>query len=319
MARPSKQLSGQGGAKMSEYIKKVGAIIMSGGTYTDSNIETGETEEKNIPGYAGNPQSRVYKYIINTILDFEGINPKFDDTIIRQTASGLTKMGSGSDPTVTGALKILGIDDKTLGGTGMTPIQAYSKAIAKWTSENEEKVLSKEFEDRILSNQEILFYLKHNISSPTGSGRLKDERLKSAHGVGSVEEIHDSAQRIRPLIKKINALMKAELMRKNPSMTSDNVVDQDTFNITYILYNIESYIALKKAIDGILGVDFEKVGKFNITDAETIRTLNDQLENPLPEMALLSLASFETNDEGNTFLHTMYEDFEDFIEDCIFR
>jgi hypothetical protein len=102
-------------------------------------------------------------------------------------------------------------------------------------------------------------------------------------------------------------------------MTSDNVVDQDTFNITYILYNIESYIALKKAIDGILGVDFEKVGKFNITDAETIRTLNDQLENPLPEMALLSLASFETNDEGNTFLHTMYEDFEDFIEDGISR
>lgn len=319
MARPSKLLSGAGGAKMGEYIKKVGAIIKAGGNYMDSDIETGNTEEKYIPGYAGNPQNRVYRYVINAILDFEGISPKFEDDAIRQTASGLSKQGGGTDATVSGALKLLGITDKTATATGMNSGEIFRKAIAKWTSENEEKVTSKEFEDRITSPQEILFYLKHNRSSPTGSGRLKDEKLKAAHGAESVEEIHDTSQRIQPLIKKINALMKAELMKKNPSISSDNVVDQDTFNITYILYNLESYIALKKTIDGILGVDFEKVGKFDITEAETIRTLNDQLENPLPEMALLSLASFETNEDGNTFLHTMYEDFEDFIEDGISR
>ena len=319
MARPSKLLSGAGGAKMGEYIKKVGAIIKAGGNYMDSDIETGNTEEKYIPGYAGNPQNRVYRYVINAILDFEGISPKFEDDAIRQTASGLSKQGGGTDATVSGALKLLGITDKTATATGMNSGEIFRKAIAKWTSENEEKVTSKEFEDRITSPQEILFYLKHNRSSPTGSGRLKDEKLKAAHGAESVEEIHDTSQRIQPLIKRINALMRAELMKKNPSISSDNIVDQDTFNITYILYNLESYIALKKTIDGILGVDFEKIGKFDITEAETIRTLNDQLENPLPEMALLSLASFETNEDGNTFLHTMYEDFEDFIEDGISR
>jgi hypothetical protein len=328
MARPSKLLAGESGAKMSEYIKKIGSIMKAGGTIEDYyDIETGERGPKYVPGYAGSVQNRVYRYIVFTIGEFEGIDVKFDTTA-RQTAKGFTK-GMTKDGEIMPAaiadtipliaLNLLGITDKTATATGFTANELLSKGFAKWASENPEKVSSPEFTNELLDPQNILGYLKDNRSSKTGSGRLKDEKLKAAHGAESVEEIHDTSQRIQPLIKRINALMKAELMKKNPSISSDNVVDQDTFNITYILYNLESYITLKKTIDGILGVDFEKVGKFDITEAETIRTLNDQLENPLPEMALLSLASFETNEDGNTFLHTMYEDFEDFIEDGISR
>ena len=320
MARKSKLLTSPGGLKMGEYIREVSKVIRLGGKIEDQDIKTGETVELEVPGYSGNPQNRVLKYIVNTILDFDNISPKFGEEEVRTTLSGREKIGSGGkDDTVSGALKILGITDKTLAATGMSSNDLFSKAIAKWSNENEDKVMSDEFKNKILDPQNILFYLKNNRSSPHNIGRLKDERLKEIHGASSVEEVHSAAQKIRPLITKIHRMQMAELMRKNPSITSDKIINQDTFNITYILYTLESYMALLKVIKKILGINFEKSGVFNISDAEKIRNINDGLENPLPEIPLLSLASFQIDENGESLLNRLYDDFEIFIDEGINR
>ena len=188
MARPSKQLVGPAGAKMSEYIKKVSSIIRLGGDVQDYNVETGNQETVNVPGYAGNPQNRVLRYIVHTISEFENLNTS-EQPQERITATGLKKT-KVVDGLTAAALTLAGINDQTANATGLNPTQLFSKAIAKWTTENPEKVMSEEFSEELLNPQNILFYLKNNRSANTATGRKKDEELQSAHGGKSVEEIH---------------------------------------------------------------------------------------------------------------------------------
>lgn len=322
MARPSKLLTGETGAKMSEYIKRIGNIIKAGGEIDDYDVKTGETQKVQIPGYAGNPQNRVYRYIINTIADFEGMDVASEEQE-RYTVSGLKKH-SIVDKVPLIALKLLGITDKTATATGFTPNDLLARGFAKWASDNPEKVSSPEFTNELLNPQNILFYLKNNRSANTASGRLKDEKLQAVHGGKSIEDIHAASQTIRPLIAKIHQLQKAEAMRKNPKYQetatgSSDIHNEEIENITKILYNLESYIALKKLMSNMLGINFEKAGQFNVGLFDRIATINDMLPNPLSENELIALASIKNESNGSNVLTDLYDDFEIFLDSGINR
>lgn len=197
--RPSKLLVGPAGAKMTEYIKHISATLKKGGQIEIPDVKTGELKLTDVPGFPGNTQRLVYRFIIFTISDFEGIST--DDVEVSRNKN--ERMSRRNDEITNLAMIILGHGGKSREDIGLGSQEVYTNAIGKWVTENPDKVTSPEFQQLITDPDNIIKFLHDGRTGETGTAKVKEQEVQDIHGI-SVNELHDIASKSAPLVAKIN-------------------------------------------------------------------------------------------------------------------
>jgi hypothetical protein len=194
--------------------------------------------------------------------------------------------------------------------------QLFRAATVKSVQNNKEYVESPEFAKKLLDTTTIADYMTTGRTTQTVMSHLRKDQLEARHGQ-SIEDIHSAEMSIKDKISKINRETAYKRLRKY-NETAIGSESGPVVNCKIILLNLESFIAYKKVLDGILGINFENLGAMNITTYDKIVSFNEMLERPLPESVLLSLTAMARSKKtGDTFLNDLYEDFRLMLEDGI--
>jgi len=197
--RPSKLLVGPAGSKMTEYIKHISATLKKGGQIEIPDVKTGELKLTDVPGFPGNTQRLVYRYIIYTISEFDNIST--DDVEVSRNINN--RLARRNDEITNLAMIILGQGGKSREDIGLGSQEVYAKAIGKWVSENPEKVTSPEFQQLITATDNIIEFLHVGRTGETGTAKVKEKEVQDVHGI-PVDELHAIASKAAPLVAKIN-------------------------------------------------------------------------------------------------------------------
>lgn len=274
---PKKLLSiGPAGEKMYQYKKIINNVMKSGGSYTDEDGV--EIDVPGLPSGKGTPlQNRGNRYIIRAI---SGLMDEVPEDY--ENARDENDFTGGGDELTKKALEILGLAgeqrwrERAKQEFGIVNSgDLYSRAIEKWTAENQEKVLSDEFGKWLTDSKNILEYLSPPVrkASHTAYGQRKTAEKEELYGM-DLEDLHSIISSIAPYLKKIHELQgygRRKKLQMTPGSSKkmtgsdEGINNAGTKNVAIILAVLENLIAAKAMFSTVIknnvptGVDFNEI------------------------------------------------------------
>jgi hypothetical protein len=273
MARLPQQLLaiGPAGERMYKIRKYVNEVMKRGGSYTDEDGV--KVDVPGLPSGRGTPlQNRSNRYIIRAISglmddvpeDYENVRDEMD-------------FGGGGDEITKKAIEILGYQGQkrsTLKSLGITDSNSlYSRAIEKWTSENQDIVMSPEFTQKITNPTNILQYLTPPVrkASHTVYGQNKTKEKEELYGM-DLEDVHAIISGIAPYLKKIHksqGYKKAKKIAMAPGSSKkltgsdEEINNRGTKNVAILLAILENLIAAKTMLSSVVRNNISSESDFN--------------------------------------------------------
>lgn len=284
MARPSSTLVGPAGERMTQLLAKINGIMRVGGTITNDDGST--TQVAGLPSAKGKEKTGSmvqilgYKYVIGLI---SGILNDDEVDLLNEPEVEVEKSGKTRDEFRNASMDILGIERNAKDKGLPRPIIMYYKAIGKWTSENEETVLSQEFADRLTDPNKILKFINpewRREASHSNTGRAKAEEVRDTFGM-EVTGYHQIVSSIAPQLKQINRFGHYENMRKNPTVPNQtNIVNSNiaTDNIFITIYVLNDMKLFTETIGKVIASNMD-LEAFHNTLAYGIDKDEDESEN----------------------------------------
>jgi hypothetical protein len=195
MARPSPWVAGgqEAGSTIKNIFDSVGKVMSRGG----------EVNGEFVPGMGGNRYvNRALRYVIFLLA---GIDEVGDSDEVGDDEA--------NHEIISAACNILGIPKEGWRKQFNDPDKLYRAAITKSITDHADKIMSPEFKQKALDQNNILNYVANNRIT-NASSYAAGERRSERHGGMSPEEIDSAQTSIKDLLKQIHRAMFHKRQRK---------------------------------------------------------------------------------------------------------
>jgi len=268
MARPSPWVQGgsEAGSTIKSIFDSVGKVMSRGG----------EVNGEFVPGMGGNRYvNRALRYIIFLL---SGIDEASDSDEVGDDEA--------NHEIISAACNILGIPKEGWRKVYNDPDKLYRAAITKSITDHADKIMSPEFKQKALDNNNILNYVANNRITNAFSytaGQQRSER----HGGMSPEDIDAAQTSIKDLLTKIHKAQFYKRKKKNPELAQKEAeggaeISNDFIDNAFLITDaLEVLIDNGKHIQQTVNA---QLSKFRNADEDTKNDILNDLADDYPHL-----------------------------------